>query len=56
MDYYDAEFRKLIAWVERTYEPSRERSLIVTKLDEAALWATKAPRVPTRPVRDDPQA
>mgnify|MGYP003320868234 CR=1 FL=1 len=29
--------------VEKTYPPSRERSLALTKLDEAALWIKATP-------------
>ena len=36
------------------YEPSRERSMVLTKLDEAELWLTRC--VPTKEARERDQA
>ncbi len=37
-----ASFRALISTVERVLPPSRERSLTITKLEEAEMWAARA--------------
>lgn len=42
MELHD-EFEKLIARVEDEIPPSRERSLVITKLQEADMWRNMVP-------------
>lgn len=42
MDLHD-EFEKLIARVEGDIPSSRERSLVITKLEEAEMWLNRVP-------------
>lgn len=42
MELHD-EFEKLIARVEDEIPPSRERSLVITKLQEADMWLNMVP-------------
>lgn len=39
--------------VERDYVPGRERSLVITKLDEAQLWLLRCQPTPEAFQRDD---